>query len=141
MIADESLRVRADCCVKSESALYLPVKRYLEKLGFEVKGEICGCDLVALRGDTPVVVVGELKLSFNLDLVLQGVDRLAACDEVWLAVGASKRGRGREHDRRVRKLCQLLGFGLLSVSRSGGVDLLAEPAPWKPRGDRKRRSQ
>jgi hypothetical protein len=128
--------------VKSESSLYLPVKRYLEKLGFEVKGEICGCDLVALRGDKcPIVVVGELKLSFNLDLLLQGVDRSAACDEVWLAVGASKRARGREHDRRVRKLCRLLGFGLLSVSRAGRVELLVEPIPWRPRRDPERRSQ
>ena len=31
-----------------ESSLYLPVKRFLKKLGFEVKGEVCGCDLVAL---------------------------------------------------------------------------------------------
>src|SRR5262249_374290 len=31
-----------------ESTLYLPVKRFLEKLGYEVKGEVCGCDLVAL---------------------------------------------------------------------------------------------
>jgi hypothetical protein len=46
-----------------------------------------GCDLVAIRGDEPpVVVIGELKLSFSLDLVLQAVDRTAACDEVWLAV-------------------------------------------------------
>jgi hypothetical protein len=36
-----------------------------------------------------MVVIGELKLSFSLDLVLQAVDRTAACDEVWLAVGAA----------------------------------------------------
>ena len=36
-----------------ESSLYLPVKRFLEKLGFEVKGEVCGCDLVALDGGAP----------------------------------------------------------------------------------------
>src|SRR5437763_12806902 len=70
-----------------ETALYLPVKRFLEKLGFAVKGEICGCDIVALRGEEPpVVVVCELKLAFNLELLLQGVNRTAACDEVWLAV-------------------------------------------------------
>jgi hypothetical protein len=86
-----------------ETSLYLPVKRFLGTLGFEVKGEICGCDLVALRGDNaPVVVVGELKLSFNLDLVLQGVDRTVASDEIWLAVRSSKRGRGREQDPRAR---------------------------------------
>ena len=51
-----------------ETALYLPVKRFLEKLGFTVKGEIGGCDLVALSGDDPpIVVIGELKLTFNLD--------------------------------------------------------------------------
>jgi hypothetical protein len=125
-----------------ESSLYLPVKRFLEKLGFEVKGEVCGCDLVAMRGgEPPVVVIGELKLTFTLELILQAVDRTAACDEVWLAVRASRRGRGREHDSRVRKLCRLLGFGLLCVSATGRVDLLVEPARWRPRRDGKRRSR
>ena len=125
-----------------ESSLYLPVKRFLERLGFEVKGEICGFDLVALDGKEPTaVVVGELKLSFTLDLVLQGIDRFAACDEVWLAVPASLRGRGREHDPRVRKLCRMLGFGLLAVSASGRVDVLIEPKTWRPRRDFKRRSR
>jgi hypothetical protein len=127
--------------LESETALYAPVKRFLQTQGFEVKGEICGCDLVALRGnEPPVVVIGELKLRFNLELVLQGIERSAACDEVWLAVRASFR-RGRENDRRVRKLCRLLGFGLLGVFSSGRVDVLVEPAPWKPRPDRKRRAR
>jgi hypothetical protein len=124
-----------------ETTLYLPVKRFLERLGFEVKGEIDGCDLVALRGgEPPVVVIGELKLSFTLELVLQGVDRTAACDEVWLAVRASSRGRGRETDPRVRKLCRFLGFGLLGVFPRGHVELLVEPKPWRPRRDTRRRS-
>jgi len=125
-----------------ETTLYLPVKRFLERLGFEVKGEVGGCDLVALRGDDPpVVVIGELKLSFTLELVLQGVDRTAACDEVWLAVRASSRGRGREADPRVRKLCRFLGFGLLGVFSRGHVELLVEPRPWRPRRDPRRRSR
>ena len=57
-------------------------------------------------------MIGELKLSFTLDLVLQAVDWTAACDQIWLAVRTSRRGRGREHDPRVRKLCRLLGLGL-----------------------------
>src|SRR6185312_1391123 len=119
---------------------YPPVKRFLETLGFEVKGEVCGCDVVAVKnGAPPVVVVTELKLSFTLELVLQGVDRVAACDEVWLAVQMST--RGRERDSRVRKLCRLLGFGLLGVTRTGAVELLVEPGPWRPRRDGKRRSQ
>src|ERR1700745_2723995 len=93
-----------------ETSLYLPVKRFLERLGFEVKGEICSCNLVATRGDEPpLVVIGELKLGFNLELVLQGINRMAACDQVWLAVRFSGR-RGRERDPRGRKLCRSLGF-------------------------------
>jgi hypothetical protein len=126
---------------RRETSLYVPVKRFLETLGFDVKGEICGCDLVAIRGEEPpLVVIGELKLGFNLELVLQGIDRAAACDEVWLAVRGSRR-RGRERDPRVRKLCRLLGFGLLGVSSSGCVEVLVEPGPWRPRRDARRRSR
>ncbi|MGA7487025.1 MAG: DUF2161 family putative PD-(D/E)XK-type phosphodiesterase [Xanthobacteraceae bacterium] len=124
-----------------ETSLYAPVKRFLETLGFDVKGEICGCDLVALReGEPPVVVVGELKLGFNLELVLQGINRTSACDEIWLAVRVSGRG-GRERDPRVRKLCRFLGFGLLGVAASGRVEVLVEPGPWRPRRDPRRRSR
>jgi hypothetical protein len=127
--------------VVRETFLYPHVKRYLESFGFQVKGEVCGCDLVALRGEEPpLVVVGELKLAFNLELVLQGIDRMAACDQVWLAVRLARR-RGRESDRRVLKLCRLLGFGLLGVSAAGRVEVLVEPKPWRPRSDGKRRTR
>jgi hypothetical protein len=44
-----------------EANLYAPVKAFLEGLGFEVKGEICGCDLVAVRHGSPAaVIIGEL---------------------------------------------------------------------------------
>ncbi len=86
-------------------------------------------------------MIGELKLTFTLDLVLQAVDRFAACDEIWLAVRASRRGRGRENDPKVRKLCRLLGVGLLAVPSSGKVEVLVEPVPWRPRRDPKRRSR
>ena len=81
-----------------------------------------------------------MKQSFTLELVLQAVDRACACDEIWLAVAASKRGRGRENDARVKRLCRLLGFGLFTPAE-GRVDVVAAPAPWKPRRDAKRRSR
>jgi len=129
-----------DIVAATESALYPPIKRFLEAHGFSVKGEIGGCDIVAVRdGEPPLLVVTELKLTFTLELVLQGVDRAACCDEVWLAVRASK-GRGRESDARVKKLCRMLGFGLLLVSPTGRVDALVEPVAWKPRANAKRRA-
>ena len=107
-----------------ETSLYAPVKRFLESLGapgqIVVKGEVGGCDLVALHeGETPVVVVCELKMSFNLELVLQAVDRAGCADEVWLAASLSKRGKGRESDARFRNLCRRLGFGMLGVDGEG----------------------
>ena len=125
-----------------ETALYLPVKRFLEGLGFAVKGEIGGCDLVALKeSDPPIVVVGELKLSFNLELVLQGVDRASACDEVWLAAQLSARGKGRESDARYRNLCRRLGFGMLGITARGDVEVLVKPPTTRARRDPKRRSR
>lgn len=125
-----------------ETALYLPVKCFLEKLGFTVKGEIGGCDLVALSGDDPpIVIVGELKQTFNLELILQAVDRAGACDEVWLAANMSARGKGRESDARYRNLCRRLGFGMLGVTGSGSVEVLVKPPTAAPRRDAKKRSR
>jgi hypothetical protein len=125
-----------------ETALYLPVKRFLEDLGYTVKGEIGRCDLVALKDDDPaVVVIGELKLSFNLELILQGVDRMSLGNEIWLAAPLSARGKGRESDPRYRNLCRRLGFGLLGVAQSGRVDVLVSPAAPTPRKDPRRRSK
>jgi hypothetical protein len=125
-----------------ETSLYLPVKLFLETAGYTVKGEICGCDLVALDAGQPAaVVIGELKESFTLELVLQAVERSGVADEVWLAVRASKRGRGREGDARVKKLCRLLGFGLMAVTAADRIEVLVEPVPWRPRPNVKKRSR
>ena len=125
-----------------ETALYLPVKRFLERLGFTVKGEVGGCDLVALSGDEPpIVVIGELKLSFNLELILQAVNRAGACDEVWVAAKLSVRGKGRESDARYRNLCRRLGFGMLAVTDNGDVEVIVKPPTTAPRRDNKKRSR
>jgi hypothetical protein len=125
----------------AETSLYPALKAFLEARGFVVKGEIRGCDIVAVRvGEAPLLVITEMKLSFTLELVLQAVDRLRVADEVWLAVTASR--RGRDTDRRVHRLCRLLGLGLFTVDpKRGRVEVIAEPAPYKPRpnvGERKR---
>ena len=123
-----------------ETALYRPVKAFLEARGFEVKGEVCGCDLVARRGDEPSVIV-ELKLRFNLALVLQGIDRLRLTERIYLAVlRPPYRARGLSPEAAsVRRLCRRLGLGLMIVGRRGdGVLVLEEPGPYQPRPARRR---
>ena len=124
-----------------ETSLYPPVKRFLEAAGFRVKGEVQGCDIVAFHDaeDLRLAIV-ELKLGFSLDLLLQAMDRMRVADEVWLAVPATKRGRDR--DPRVHRLCRSLGFGLMAVNVARDrVEVLAEPAPYRPRPDPRRRKR
>lgn len=117
---------------RSETALYPAVKAFLEAQGFQVKGEIRGCDIVAVRGaEPPILVIAELKLGFNLQLVLQATDRLRTADAVWLAVPATRKGNDR--DRRAHRLCRLLGLGLLAITPAGRVEILSEPGPYRPR--------
>ncbi|HEX9534185.1 MAG TPA: DUF2161 family putative PD-(D/E)XK-type phosphodiesterase [Stellaceae bacterium] len=120
-----------------EAALYSPVKQFLERQGYEVKGEVRGCDLVARRGDEPPIIV-ELKLRFNLPLVLQGVDRLALTERVYLAVPRpERRARGgllAPERPEIRKLCRRIGLGLMLVGLARKtVEILEEPVPYRPR--------
>jgi hypothetical protein len=124
-----------------ETALYPPIKRFLEAAGFEVKGEVGGCDAVAVCNGEPLrLAIVEMKLGFSLDLLLQAVDRLRAADEVWLAVPVTRRGRDR--DRRVHRLCRLIGIGLMAVDAARNcVEVLAEPGPYRPRSNQRRRAR
>lgn len=125
----------------AETALYPAVKAFLEASGFDVKGEVHGCDAVGIKaGETIHVAIAELKRSASLELLLQAADRLRLADEVWIAVPATRRGRDR--DRRLHRLCRLLGVGLIAVTVSSGhVEVLADPGPYRPRLDTRRRSR
>jgi hypothetical protein len=117
--------------VTREVDLYAPVKVLLESQGYTVKGEITGCDVVGVRCDEPPVIV-ELKRTFGLALVLQGIERLALTDAVYLAVGTwPSRPAG------TRKLCRRLGLGLIVVADDRATVVL-DPLPYQPRKSRVR---
>jgi hypothetical protein len=116
----------------AETDLYPPVKRFLEAQGYGVKGEVRECDVVAVRGDEAPVIV-ELKTGFSLQLLLQGVDRQAMSDAVYLAFRAPKRRQLGD----ILKLCKRLGLGVLVVT-GDFVEAMADPAPYQPRKDKRR---
>jgi len=118
---------------RREVDLYPAVKAFLEGEGFEVKGEVRGCDVVGVRGDEPPVIV-ELKLRFTLGLVLQALDRLRVSETVYLAVPAEAI---RRHG--IRPLCRRLGLGLLAIHGPRQlVEVMVEPGPYRPRHDHRR---
>ena len=87
-----------------ESDLYQPLKSFLESQGYSVKSEISNCDVVAVRGDDELVIV-ELKTSFTLPLVFQGIQRQSMTDHVYLAFAVHTDRSGitiwRRHHREI----------------------------------------
>jgi hypothetical protein len=102
--------------IKSETELYAPVKAYLEELGYEVRGEVKHCDLVAIRGDDAPVIV-ELKKSFSIPLLLQAIDRLRITRTVYVAFELPNKGKAPHGATwpELRKLCGMLGIGMIAV--------------------------
>ncbi len=131
--------------VFDETDLYLPVKTFLEARGYDVKAEVNTCDVVAQKADSPLVIV-ELKKGFNLDLLIQGVERLGLADDVYIAAGFSgKIAKGSIwHKRRrgILKLCRRLGLGLMMVrlypTTEAKVEVLLDPIPYRPRKNSKK---
>ncbi|GAA0570078.1 hypothetical protein GCM10009416_05810 [Craurococcus roseus] len=125
---------------RAECELYAPVKRFLRVRGLDPKGEVRGCDVVAVspkEPDLPVVV--ELKRAVTLAGVLQCVDRFAVTDLVYLAVPSAALPRSKRGAGGFKRLCRRLGLGLLAVEADGAVSALAEPlAVRAPRRNRQR---
>jgi len=125
-----------------ESDLYLPLKRFLESQNYKVKGEVHDCDALAVRGkEAPVVV--EFKLSLNLKVVLQAVERLSLTPKVY--IGIPKQCKSLNHQRKhIIKLLRMLGLGLLVIDsgqETGSVDVLLDPGEYRPRKSKYRRER
>ena len=138
--------------MQKEAELYEPLKQFWEAQGYTVKGEVGKCDLVAMRGDEPPIVV-ELKLSLNLSVLLQAVDRTALSDHVYVAVPEPSGGRNsllRKSRKSINRLFRMVGLGLITVGMRAPrgkakatprIEVIIEPAPYQPRKNSKRQRQ
>lgn len=116
-----------------EADLYPPVKAYLEGQGYTVKSEIGACDVMALRGEEPPVIV-EMKTTFSLALVFQGIERQGVSDTVYLAVPVSSERGWKLRYKDIVRLCRRLGLGLLAVNVvKNTVEAHLDPADYSPR--------
>ena len=117
-----------------EAELYPPIKAYLQRQGYTVKGEVGAADVVAMRDGEPPVIV-ELKVGFSLTLFHQAIARLGVSDQVYLGV---PRPKGRKALRDNLGLCRRLGLGLMTVREDGLVEVHADPGPYNPRKNKKK---
>ena len=121
-----------------EADLYPPVKSYLEAQGYTVKAEIGACDVMALRGAEPPVIV-ELKTSFSLALIFQGIERQTLFDAVYIAVPVSSEKGWKLRYKDITRLCRRLGLGLLAVNvAKNSVEAHLDPDDYTPRKNTKR---
>ena len=123
-----------------ETDLYEPVKIFFESQGYEVKSEIYGCDVVAIK-DSNLIAIIELKTKFSLELVLQGVERLSVSGIIYLAILEGPRSGLKKRLNKIIKLCRILGFGILLVTltkNTGGyVTQILGPIPNRPGNQKK----
>ena len=128
-----------------ETDLYPPVKRFLEGQGYEVKGEVVGCDVVGVRADEDPLVV-ELKLSLNLPVLLQAVERLLITPRVYVGVPKTNRLL-RTRSKSIVKLMRKLDVGLLAIDpgasagRGPSVHVIVDPGAQRARHSRARRQR
>lgn len=125
-----------------EADLYPPLKRFLESQGYEVKGEIGDCDVMAVRGEEAPLIV-ELKLTLNLDVVLQAAQRLDISPSVYVGVPAGNKLLKRRR-KSLLKLFRLTGMGLVVIDTTidvGDIDVLLDPAPYQPRLAKKKQQR
>ncbi|MCK5199407.1 MAG: hypothetical protein KAR21_13705, partial [Spirochaetales bacterium] len=96
-----------------ETELYLPVKEYLEELGFKVDAEVRGCDVVASLNSRIIIV--ELKNRFSLKLLYQAVERQEISKTVYVAIGNRTTKQYPPDIDKIKKLLARLNIGLLIV--------------------------
>jgi hypothetical protein len=109
-----------------ESQLYEPVRQYWTAAGYQVRGEVCCCDVLACLNDELIAI--ELKTSLNLEVILQAAERQKQCTQVWIAVpkpgGRSLRSK---RWRQAMHLLKRLELGLLLVDLDqlpAGIDIV-----------------
>jgi hypothetical protein len=128
--------------IRSETELYAPVKSFFEQQGYVVRGEVKHCDIVAIRGEEPPVIV-ELKKSFTIPLLVQGLERLKLSEHVYVAFELPVKGRAphRLHWDDIRRLGQTLGLGIITVQffqrKQPLVNLICQPTPYVPRTNKR----
>ncbi len=123
-----------------ESDLYFPIKTFLANLGYEVKGEIKNCDIVARKDDSVIII--ELKLSLNITLLLQAVERFTLADTVYIAIPAHCTVYKKQRSR-VKKLIARLCLGLIIVDmhkENNYVEVVHDPKDYTPRKNRSKQN-
>ncbi len=97
-----------------EVDLYKPVKEYFTHQGYDVYGEVNECDIAAVKNQELVLI--ELKLTLNIDLLVQAAKRQRLTNHVYVAIPKPKISFRSKKWRDSCHLVRRLELGLIIVS-------------------------
>ena len=99
--------------LKKETDMFPSVRQLLENNGYNVNAEVEKCDIIATKNEE--ILVCEMKLSFNISLLYQLIDRKAITSNVYAVIPRPKSYKARK-TRYMLDILKQLGFGLITVS-------------------------
>ena len=114
-----------------EVDLYKPVHGYFTKQGYVVNGEVNDCDVTAIKDNELIII--ELKLTFNVDLLIQATKRQRLTELVYVAIPKPTYSL---RSRKWKDICHLmrrleLGLIIVSFQEDGAkMDIIHEPGPF-----------
>lgn len=123
-----------------ETDLFLPVKSYLEKAGYTVRAEVKNCDVTATMDDEIIII--ELKLSVNIQLLIQATDRQRIADSVYVAVPRPSPRVLRSRIKGIKHILRRLEIGLIFVdleSSEQNIEIIFHPKKFVRRKQPKRK--
>ena len=126
---------------KREATLYEPIKNLLTAQGFTVRGEVNYCDIAAVRGGELWLV--EMKLSANLTLIYQAMERKKITSTVFIAIPRPRNSRSKNF-MALKKLLKKLEIGLITVALDSPVlhaEIIALPSPSTSKKENKKAAQ
>lgn len=112
-----------------EVDLYEPIQQYFIQQGFAVYAEVNDCDVVAIKEqDDPVII--ELKLTLNLELLMQAAKRQRITEQVYIAIPKPTYSLRSQKWRDLSYVIRRLELGLIFVIFTGNqkeAKIMIEP--------------
>lgn len=116
--------------ILKEEDMYKYVRQYFIDQGFEVKSEVMNCDVMGVREGFIVMI--EMKLTLNLDVILQAIERQKISNEVYIAVPRKAKVMKTKRWYDICHMLKRLEIGLLLVSPQSHphIDLAIKAQPF-----------
>lgn len=114
-----------------EVDLYKPIQCYFVQRGYAVYGEVNDCDLVAVKGDELIIV--ELKLTLNIELLVQATKRQRLTEQVFVAIPKPSYSLHSKKWKDLSHLIRRLELGLIIITFQDDdceAKIIIEPTPF-----------